>query len=139
MRSAEPEPTDRQTPAQGSKMEILVGYILLIGVVCSAALIGIGWIWNWRMTGQTSLAYTITGMSLLGFFRSDLQQMLTGSLAPRILINLGIVVLLLTPYVRVLASVVYFGVAERNWKYVVITTFVLVVLTYSLFLRPAGG
>ena len=42
--------------------------------------------------------------------------------------------LLLTPYVRVLASLLYFAFAARNWKYALFTGFVLAVLSYSLFL-----
>jgi uncharacterized membrane protein len=42
---------------------------------------------------------------------------------------------MLTPYLRVVASVVYFMAGLRNWKYAVFTGFVLAVLTYSLFLR----
>ncbi|MGZ3606158.1 MAG: DUF1634 domain-containing protein, partial [Thermodesulfobacteriota bacterium] len=56
-------------------------------------------------------------------------------LRPRVMINMGIAVLMLTPFVRVLASVFYFAFAERNWKYTLFTGFVLGVLTYSLFLR----
>jgi hypothetical protein len=37
--------------------------------------------------------------------------------------------------VRVLASMLYFLLAARNWKYTVFTAFVLTILTYSLFLR----
>ena len=46
-------------------------------------------------------------------------------------LGLGIVVLMLTPYVRVVASVLYFGLA-KNPKYLLITLFVLLVLTASL-------
>jgi len=35
----------------------------------------------------------------------------------------------------VLASMVYFLVVLKNWKYTVFTSFVLLVLTGSLFLR----
>ena len=42
---------------------------------------------------------------------------------------------MLTPYVRVAASMLYFGIAEHNWKYTLFTLFVFTVLTYSLFLR----
>jgi uncharacterized membrane protein len=48
---------------------------------------------------------------------------------------MGIGVLMLTPFVRVLASVFYFAFVEHNWKYTLFTAFVLSVLTYSLFLR----
>jgi uncharacterized membrane protein len=44
---------------------------------------------------------------------------------------MGIGVLMLTPFVRVLASVVYFAFVEHNWKYTLFTAFVLSVLTYS--------
>jgi len=56
-------------------------------------------------------------------------------LRPRLFLNMGIAILMLTPFVRVLASVFYFAFAERNWKYTLFTGFVLSVLIYSLFLR----
>ena len=49
------------------------------------------------------------------------------------LVNLGIAVLLLTPYVRVLMSMLYFVFVERNLKYALFTGFVLAMLTYGLF------
>jgi uncharacterized membrane protein len=50
------------------------------------------------------------------------------------LITVGIVLLILTPFVRVIISVFYFG-WEKNFKYVVITLFVFVVLVLSLTLH----
>jgi len=47
--------------------------------------------------------------------------------------NVGLAVLMLTPYARVLASVLYFALVERSAKYTIFTGFVLAVLTYSLF------
>jgi Kef-type K+ transport system membrane component KefB len=44
-------------------------------------------------------------------------------------------ILMLTPFFRVAASVFYFMIALKNWKYTLFTGFVLAVLTYSLFLR----
>ena len=52
---------------------------------------------------------------------------------PRMLVNLGIAALMLTPYVRVLMSMLYFALVERNRKYAVFTAFVLAMLTYGLF------
>jgi uncharacterized membrane protein len=43
----------------------------------------------------------------------------------------GVVILILTPYVRVLMSVLYFA-WEKNTKYILITLFVLLLLTISL-------
>lgn len=42
---------------------------------------------------------------------------------------------MLTPYARVVASVIYFAFADRDWKFTAITLFVLIVLTVSLFIR----
>ena len=42
---------------------------------------------------------------------------------------------MLTPFVRVLASMFYFIIALKNWKYTVFTGIVLGVLTFSLFIR----
>ncbi len=116
-------------------MEVLVGYILLIGVLISMGLIALGMAWRWVNTGALEFDYTIAGMNFFEFVWSDLQQVFAGAFRPRLLVNLGIAALMLTPYVRVLASMVYFAVAERNWKYTLFTAFVFTVLTYSLFLR----
>jgi uncharacterized membrane protein len=45
--------------------------------------------------------------------------------------SVGVVILILTPYVRVLMSVLYFA-WEKNTKYILITLFVLLLLTISL-------
>ncbi len=116
-------------------MEILVGYILQIGVLLSMTLIAIGVVWRWMSTGVLGLDYTIAGMNFFEFVGSDLQQVIMGAFRPPLLVNLGIAVLMLTPFVRVFASMLYFALAARNWKYTFFTAFVFVVLTYSLFLR----
>jgi uncharacterized membrane protein len=74
-------------------------------------------------------------MNLFQFVVSEVHLAAIGQIRPRLLINMGIVVLMLTPFFRVLASVVYFLVVLKNWKYTVFTLFVLLVLTGSLFLR----
>jgi uncharacterized membrane protein len=56
-----------------------------------------------------------------------------GHIRPRLLVNFGLAILLLTPYVRVVASFFYFAFIENNAKYAVFTSIVLGVLTYSLF------
>jgi len=127
-------PAVSQPPAAHA-MEILVGYILQVGVLLSMALIAVGVAWRWLNTGNPGFDYTISGMNFFEFVLTDIQQMLAGTFRPRLFANLGIATLMLTPYVRVLASMLYFAFAERNRKYTVFTGFVFVVLTYSLFLR----
>jgi uncharacterized membrane protein len=116
-------------------MELLVGYVLQAGVLLSVALLITGLLWRWAVTGRLSLDYPLTRDNLFQFVVMDARQMVAGMFRPRLLINTGVIVLLLTPFVRVAVSAAYFLLAERNPKYTAFTTFVLVVLTYSLFLR----
>ncbi|MFN2129077.1 MAG: DUF1634 domain-containing protein [Anaerolineae bacterium] len=128
------EAPDRSTPP-GLGMDTVVGYVLLVGVLLSIALIVSGLAWHWAVTGHLELTYRIVGMNLLQFVSSDAGQLASRPLDPQTIVSAGMAVLMLTPYVRVIASVAYFALAERNWKYVAFTTFVLGVLTYTLFLR----
>jgi uncharacterized membrane protein len=116
-------------------MELVVGSILLVGVLSSMALLAAGLAWHWATSGNTVLDYSLAGTTVFQFVLTDIGQLTSGALRPRVLVNLGIGVLLLTPYVRVLASLLYFALVERNPKYSAFTAFVLLVLTYSLFLR----
>jgi uncharacterized membrane protein len=122
-------------PHAGFDMEVLVGYILLIGVLTSMVFIVAGLVWHWARTGQLGIGYDISGMNFFEFVWRDVQLVAAVQFRPRLLVSLGIVALLLTPFVRVLASMIYFACVARNWKYTVFTAFVLSVLTYSLFLR----
>jgi uncharacterized membrane protein len=116
-------------------MEILVGYILLLGVLLSMALLIIGLTWHWAMTGDLRMEYPIVGMNLFEFMHAAVRQISSGSIHPPLMVNLGIAVVMFTPYVRVVASMLYFAWVEHNLKYALFTGFVLSVLTYSLFLR----
>jgi uncharacterized membrane protein len=116
-------------------MDALVGYILIVGVLSSLALLAGGLVWRWMSTGSTRFDYQLAGMTVFQLVVTDVRQLTAGEWRPRLLVNLGLAVLLLTPYTRVLASMVYFALVERNVKYVAFTAFVLVTLTYSLFLR----
>ena len=116
-------------------MDELVGYILLGGVLLSMALIAIGLLLRYLETGKVALDYQISGMNMAQFVVAEFRAVALDKLRPRLMINLGIIVLMFTPYIRVAASMVYFMVGLKNWKYSIFTGFVLVVLTYSLFLR----
>jgi uncharacterized membrane protein len=136
-----PEGTEHHEPIQPLRspvrfdMEALIGYILLIGVLLSVFLILLGIIWNWAATGRSELHYSIQGMNFLRFSMETVRQVLQSGFDPERVINLGIVTLLFTPYLRVFASVIYFAVARRDWKYTLFTLFVFAVLTYSLLGR----
>jgi uncharacterized membrane protein len=127
--------TAGEKTAARSNIETVVGYILLGGVLLSVALIAGGLAWHWVTTGQLQFEYLVGKVDLARFITNDLQQLIIAPIHPRYLINLGIAVLILTPYVRILASVLYFAFVARNWKYTLFTASVLGVLTYSLFGR----
>ena len=130
---------ERRTPAAASSsafdMEFVVGVLLWAGVFLSVALIAAGLGWRWAQTGSPRLDYEISGANLFQFVVADIRQAMAGALRPRLLVNGGIALLMLTPFLRVLVSMLFFILAERNAKYAVFTAFVLGVLTYSLFLR----
>jgi uncharacterized membrane protein len=117
------------------KMDVLVGYILLIGVLLSVTLVICGTLWNLAVTHTLTTEFTIVGQNYFGFMTSSLKQLFTGALNPHLLVSLGIITLMFTPYLRVAASVIYFAFVAQNLKYTLFTLFVFTVLTYSLFLR----
>jgi uncharacterized membrane protein len=123
--------------SQGGRfdMRTLVGWILLTGLVSSIALLLAGTIWEYLSAGKLEVEFKIEGADLYVFALQTLRGVFAGHWRPQTLIALGICVLLLTPYVRVLVSMLSFLFAERNWKYTLFTLFVLCVLTYTLFLR----
>jgi len=122
-------------PQGQKKMDLLVGYLLLLGVVLTMALIIAGMAWRFFRIGQLSSSQKIAGMNLFQFVVSEARIVLADRLRPRTLIACGIAVLMLTPYLRVLASMLYFMFASKNWKYSLFTAIVLAVLTFSLFIH----
>jgi uncharacterized membrane protein len=134
---SESDHTDRTANRGGgeARIDALVGHVLLGGVVASVTLIVAGVAWRWLNTGHLGIDYTLPKLNLFGFVTAEIREVSAGRFRPRLLVSLGIVALVLTPYVRVLASLIFFALVERNWKYSVFTGFVLAVLTYSLFLR----
>jgi uncharacterized membrane protein len=133
--SSQPVIAPSQKESRQRGMDELLGYILFGGVLISMALIAIGLFWRYVVTGKVSLDYQIVGMNMAQFVVAELRAVAAGRFRPRIFVSLGIVILMLTPYFRVAASVVYFIAGLKNWKYSAFTGFVLAVLTYSLFLR----
>jgi uncharacterized membrane protein len=132
-----PAPSADVSPTRDGRgdMELLVGYILQAGVLLSVTLIIVGLGWHWILNGNLQAEYPLVGMNLFQFALMEMRQLASGAVRPRLLVALGITVLMLTPYIRVLVSMLYFALGERNLKYTLFTGFVFAVLTYSLFLR----
>lgn len=116
-------------------MDTVVGTLLLGGVLTSLTLIVPGLVWRRLSASHPVLDQTLAGHDVVELIGADFRTLGQGAVRPRLLISLGIVALLLTPYLRVLASMLFFAFVEHNWKYTAFTAFVLIVLTYSLVLR----
>ncbi len=128
-----PEASGAASSAQ-ARMDTLVGTLLLIGVMASLALVAAGVIWSYLRTGHMVPNYRIVGMNFFAFAVATAAGLRHGRFTPKLLINTGIVTLMLTPFLRVLASMLYF-LTVKNPKYTAFTAFVLAVLAWSLFLR----
>jgi len=116
-------------------MNSLVGRVLYTGVLLSVLSLSAGFFWNWIATGKPGLEVAPPRRSIIRFTIREIALTFREGLRPAGLINLGILILLFTPYVRVLLSLGYFLLVARNYKYAAITGFVFGVLTCSLFLQ----
>ena len=127
-------------PGLGSgetKLETIVSYLLIVGVVVSVILEVIGITLYYGTYGNVQVsqnqAVFIRGMDFFAFIIYQTQHLL-GSQNALLFMTLGLIILILTPYIRAITSVIYFA-WERHYKYVLITLFVFVVLTISLALH----
>lgn len=118
----------------GSKFELMISCLLMVGVVVSLILVASGMVVFYLHSGYMGISHTST-MFLreqnFFYFLLDLFRGRGGQDVGLWLMTLGIAVLILTPYARVILSFVYF-LLERDWKYTLFTFFVLVLLTISL-------
>lgn len=135
-----PPDQDAIAVKSGRDPELIVSYVLRVGVYSSAALLIVGIILylisvlgqgsDWRTTindvGQHSQRY-----------RPDQLLAALSRFEPLAIIELGVIVLVLTPIVRVATTVLIF-VRERDRLYVGITLVVLAVLLLG-WLGLGGG
>ena len=134
MSESGPAPTPEPAESRTALMDAVIGYVLLGGVLLSVALLVAGLFWHWVKTGNVNVEFKIAKLNLFQFVVAEIGG-IGRDFRPRLLVGLGIAALFLTPYLRVVASLVFFVLVEHNWKYSLFTGFVLAVLTYSLFLR----
>lgn len=111
-----------------NNMNTLIGNTLRIGVFAACIIALLGGIWYIASSAGSSLpdyttfhqgdaSYTTVG----GILKSVFTLSATGW------IQLGVIVLMLTPVMRVVLSLVDFGI-QRDWLYVIITAIVLLVI-----------
>jgi uncharacterized membrane protein len=108
-----------------------ISWILRAGVAISLALESAGIIGNYLYTGDASPPnWPAQGVNFFGFLTSVLGSLASGA-SPLSITGLGIAVLVLTPYVRVVAAILFY-VVERDWRFVAITFSVFLVITVGL-------
>ena len=133
---ASPAESDRAVAADrgrwsDERVESLMGRLLQVGVVASAALaLAGGLLYLHRHGGEAaSFRYFRGEPADFRHVRGIAREAL--ALRSRGIIALGLLVLIATPIARVIFSLVAF-LRQRDWVYVGITAIVLAVLGYSL-------
>jgi uncharacterized membrane protein len=119
------------------KLETAISYLLIMGVATSLLLEVVGLTLFYSQYAnfnimQNHIAF-IHGENFFSFVATLFQGEYTQNTA-FLFMTIGLVVLILTPYIRVVTSVSYFA-WKKNRKYVLVTLFVLIVLTISLALH----
>ncbi len=116
-----------------STMTAIIGGVLQRGVILSSAVILIGLVMLLLRGSGLSERYLAT-------FPHTFSQVWTGLLGlhPQSIIALGLILLILTPVMRVAISIVAFAL-ERDRLYVVITSIVLLILIAGFLLQKGGA
>jgi uncharacterized membrane protein len=120
-----------------SRLETGISYLLMAGVIISLVLEVVGVALLYHANHSLAISQNETAFIQGNDFFTFIFQQFRGEHSQGIglrLMTIGIIILILTPFIRLVTSVVYFG-WEKNMKYVVITLFVLVVITLSLALH----
>ncbi|HEY9899972.1 MAG TPA: DUF1634 domain-containing protein [Pantanalinema sp.] len=117
-------------------MEHALARLLAFGVYLSAAIIfaGLGWSWAMRLAGHPRPEVDLSRVNPAAVPHT-LPQLIHGIQAgdPIALMGLGILLLILTPTLRVVTSLVLF-IKQRDWLYTLICTFVLAMLLIGMAL-----
>jgi uncharacterized membrane protein len=115
------------------KVELVLGTLLQAGVILSGAIVLIGGILYLIHYGHNPASYHVFAGNRASL--GNLSAVVSSALHfdGRAIIQLGLLLLIATPVVRVVFSVAAFWL-ERDRAYVLFTLVVLAVLLYSLFL-----
>ncbi|AMV60301.1 Hypothetical protein ADU72_1356 [Pediococcus damnosus] len=121
---------DTKKMEEMNQIELIIGQVLRIGVIISAAVILIG-ILLLAVTGKTGYAPNVYPITVKSITAGIL------ALKPFAIMMLGLFLLILTPVLRVAVSIYAFA-KEKDHLYVWITTFVLVILLIGMGIGYLG-
>jgi uncharacterized membrane protein len=117
-----------------TKMDIAIGHLLRIGVSVAAAVVLTGWVLYLAQAHGTAPDYRHFHGRPLQLLQLGPILKGAGRLDSRSVIELGILLLIVTPVARVIFCIGGFA-AQRDRLYVLVSSLVLAILMYSLFLR----
>ena len=121
------------------EMDDVIAYVLRIGVIISVILILIGSVLLFVQGSSNgfSIGELASTSSKINTSLFSISGIMNGLLSYQGLdfILLGLIVLIITPIARVIASVLSF-MYERNWLYVVITLIVFIDIMVAIFVVP---
>ncbi len=136
-----PEPP-RSGSGRTGRFEGLIGTILRVGVVLSVAVVAVGVvISSVRHPASLTSAYALDRLvRARGDYPSSIGAVVhgVGRGQGAAVVSAGLVLLVLTPIVRVAASLVLFA-RDRDWRFVVMTAIVLGFLLLSFAVGKAGA
>ncbi len=119
-----------------SKIEVILSYILIIGVIVSLILMITGMILFSLNSGSLNIsrdpAVFIQGKNFFSFIFNILKG--NGPENTAILfLTIGTIVLMLTPFIRVVASLIYFiWIKDKKYIFITLTVLLILIITLSL-------
>jgi len=113
-------------------VEQLIGQVLRYGVLISGLVAIVGGIWYLYQHGSGIPNYTKFNGEPAGFtsLTGIIEGLKTGSATE--IIQLGVVVLIATPIIRIIFSLISF-ILEKDKLYIIITSIVLSIILFSMF------
>lgn len=111
-------------------LEDIISYILTFGTIFSIFLLSIGVIAYLVYIKEIILDWILKGENLFVALNNVLSNVFQNNISYTFM-AIGILMLMLTQYIRVIVSIVYFSLI-KDCKYVVITLIVFIILTLSI-------
>ena len=112
------------------RLEAIISVLLRAGVILAAAVVLLGGICFLSKHGGEQAGYRTFHATLPMFSSISGVVQSVGASDCQAVIQLGLLLLILTPIARVAFSLAGFAL-ERDWTYVVLTSLVLAILVYS--------
>ena len=129
--------TTRKHSSSDKDIQVILGTLLRIGVIAAMTVVFIGGISYLVMNSGQVANYSVFSPETAHY--SSVTAVFAGlqSMNGAAIIQFGVLLLIFTPITRVLFSVFGF-LAERDYMYVIIGLFVLVVILFSLSNKLVG-